>query len=114
MKFTLVIAALFATSAIAAPCGKGHNHNDGVTTIPDQVKTPTSGDVQNQEAQINTGKGPVKGGDANGALIAAPITAPIDISDNQILNNVLGNVLSEGNVSTKQSKNNEIEQKQHN
>ncbi|KAI8343451.1 hypothetical protein BC941DRAFT_482119 [Chlamydoabsidia padenii] len=44
MKFTFVIAALFAASAIAAPCGKKHGGDDVAipdAPIPDAPEAPT-------------------------------------------------------------------------
>ncbi|CAO3644613.1 unnamed protein product [Cunninghamella echinulata] len=112
MKFTLVIAALFATSAIAAPCGKGHHHDDGVTTVPDQVKVPADGNNQEQNAKINTGNGPITGGDASHSVVAAPVTVPVNVEGVNAANNLLANLLGNGPVTNSDKKTTKIDQDQ--
>lgn len=46
MKFTFVIAALFAVSAIAAPCGRKH--------VGDDVAAPDTGDMGNDFPAVDS------------------------------------------------------------
>ncbi|CAO3613930.1 unnamed protein product [Cunninghamella blakesleeana] len=105
MKFTLVIAALFATAAIAAPCGKRHPS--------EEVKTPEISDNQNngqvigQNGVIDKSETDNSSANANGGIVNAALNKVVDINKVNALNNL--NVL--GTTTVTQTEENKIQQK---
>lgn len=68
MKFTLVIAALFATAAIAAPCGKRHDDN----YPPAENKVPSDAPVTQTNTQTaGIDKSKTQTNNASGGLLGA-------------------------------------------